>query len=157
MRGTKKIKRSIILPDRRYQSVLLTRFINKVMLRGQKKTAENIVYTALDITAAKLKKPALEVFEAALENCRPLMEVRSRRIGGANYQVPTEVIKERSETLAMRWLIDFSRKGKGKSFSEKLANEIIGAYNKEGAAIKKREDTHKMAEANRAFAHFARF
>lgn len=157
MRGTGKTPKRILKLDRRYQSVILARFINKVMLRGQRKTAEDLVYGALEIAEKKLEKTGLEIFETVIENGRPLMEVRSRRIGGANYQVPSEVSKDRSETLAMRWLIGFSRKGKGQTFAKKLAQEIIATYNKEGSVMKKREDTHKMAEANRAFAHFARF
>lgn len=157
MRGEKKIKKHLFLPDERYQSLLVARFINKIMLRGQKETAKNLLYESFDLIEKQTKKDALEVFEQAIENAAPLMEVVSRRIGGANYQVPMEVVKERGQTLAMRWLIGFARKMQGKSFPEHLADELIAAFHKEGAVIKKREDTHKMAEANKAFAHFARF
>jgi len=153
LRPREKIK-NIITPDLRYNSLLVARFINKLNFRGKKIVAEKIVYKAFDIIREKTKKEPLEVFIKAIENVRPLLEVRPRRVGGATYQVPVEVPQVRSETLAMRWILQFARERKGASMHQKLAEEIISAYNKEGPAIKKREDTHKMAEANRAFAHY---
>jgi small subunit ribosomal protein S7 len=143
------------LPDPKYRSKLLGKFINMVMLQGKKSTAEHIVYGALDAIKEKVKdKDPLEVLTAAIENVRPLVEVKSRRIGGATYQVPIEVKQDRGRFIAMRWIRDFARAQKGKAMGEKLALELLSAYNKEGAAVKKREDTHKMAEANKAFAHY---
>jgi len=156
-RGNLKIKRKKLEADPVYQSLLLAKFTNHIMLNGKKNVARSIVYKALDQAAAKLKVEPMEVFEQVLRNVAPILEVRSRRIGGANYQVPMEVGKDRRNTLAMRWIIDASRSSKGRPMAEKLSAELISAFNNEGAAIKKREDTHKMAEANKAFAHFARF
>jgi len=155
MRG-KAAKQREIQPDQRYQSVTVAKFINNIMLRGQKATARNAVYRAFDQIEADLKKPGLEVFEQALKNVSPLVEVRSKRVGGATYQVPMEVRSDRKLALAMRWLIDAARNAKG-PIHMKLASELIAAYKNEGTAIKKRDDVHRMAEANKAFAHYARF
>jgi small subunit ribosomal protein S7 len=142
-------------PDPKYQSKVLGKFINMVMERGKKSVAETIVYGALGAVKEKMSdKDPLEVFMQALENARPLLEVKSRRIGGATYQVPIEVKLDRGQFMAMRWIRDFARTQKGRPMKDKLAEEILSAYNREGATIKKREDTHKMAEANKAFAHY---
>ncbi|MDQ2664076.1 MAG: 30S ribosomal protein S7 [Candidatus Eremiobacteraeota bacterium] len=143
-----------ILPDPRFNSKVLARFINKVMLRGKKSTAELICYGALDVIAEKTGKDAMDVFSQALSNAMPLVEVRPRRVGGATYQVPMEVRPDRRQAMAMRWLINYARSRAGRSMEEKLAAELMDAANNQGAAIKKREDTHKMAEANKAFAHY---
>ena len=150
----KKISKREILPDPKFHSKLVTKFVNNVMRGGKKSVAENIMYDALDIIEEKTKKSGLDVFQKAIENIRPLLEVKSRRVGGATYQVPVEVPMDRSVALAMRWLIAFSRARSEKTMAEKLAAELLSAFKKEGASIKKREDTHKMAEANKAFAHF---
>ena len=141
--------------DRIYNSEQVAKFINHVMLDGKKTVAEKIVYGAFDIIKEKTKEEPLEVFELALKNVGPLTEVRSRRVGGANYQVPREVRPERRVALAMRWILDTARKGKGTPMHTRLAEELILANKNEGEAVKKRENTHKMAEANKAFAHFA--
>jgi small subunit ribosomal protein S7 len=141
-------------PDPKYNSPIVGKFINIIMRDGKKSIAQKIVYEALDIAHQRLKEDPLKIFFSALENGRPRLEVRPRRIGGATYQVPMEVSKERGYSLAMRWMRDIARNKKGKPMKVKLAEEIISAYKNEGAIIKKREDTHKMAEANRAFAHF---
>lgn len=153
----RKVKnRNIVEPDIVYNSQKLGKFINNIMWSGKKETARKIVYGAFDIVKEKTGNPnPLEVFDTAIKNAGPLVEVRSRRIGGANYQVPREVRPERRTSLAMRWIIDAARSKKGAAMAEKLAEEIILASKNEGAAIKKRDDTHKMAEANKAFAHFA--
>ncbi len=144
-----------LLPDAMHNSVIVTRFINQVMRDGKKSIAEKIVYQAFSTVQQKQKaKGIVELFETVLENIRPLVEVKSRRIGGATYQVPVEVRPERSMTLAMRWLIDGARVRREKSMPERLAHEMLEAFEKRGAAMKKREDTHKMAEANKAFAHY---
>ncbi|RMF56292.1 MAG: 30S ribosomal protein S7, partial [Calditrichaeota bacterium] len=143
-----------VLPDPKYHSELVSKFINGIMLKGKKSKAEKIFYGAMDIIEAKLKKDPMEVFHKAMENVAPLLEVRSRRVGGATYQVPVEVREKRRRSLAIRWLVGFARKRSEPTMAERLANEIIAAYKNEGAAVKKREDTHKMAEANKAFAHF---
>lgn len=143
-----------VLADPVFNSKLITKAINCTMLEGKKTTAQNILYSAFKLVEEKLQKDALEVFRQAVKNVTPLTEVRSRRIGGTNYQVPMEVRQRRQQTLALRWLILFARKRNEKTMIVKLANEIIDAYNKTGGAFKKKEDTHKMAEANRAFAHF---
>ena len=143
------------LADPKFNSKVLGKFINMVMENGKKSVAERIVYGALDALKTKVPdKSPIEVFLAALENARPLLEVKSRRIGGATYQVPIEVKLERGQFMAMRWIRDFARQQKGRSMGERLADEITSAYKKEGSSIKKREDTHKMAEANKAFAHY---
>lgn len=153
----RKVKnRNIVDPDITYNSAKLGKFINNIMLDGKKETARKIVYTAFDIVKEKTGNPnPLEVFDTAIKNAGPLIEVRSRRIGGANYQVPREVRPERRQALAMRWMIDAARGKKGQPMADKLAEELILASKNEGIAIKKRDDTHKMAEANKAFAHFA--
>ena len=154
MRRRRADKREI-KPDPKYDNILIGKFVNMVMERGKKALAEHIVYSALNIIGEKLKdKQPLDVLSMALENTRPLLEVKSRRIGGATYQVPVEVKVDRGRFIAMRWIRDFSRLQKGKSMDEKLADEIMKAYNKEGSSVKKRDDTHKMAEANKAFAHY---
>jgi len=145
-----------IAPDFIYDSEKVTKFINYCMEGGKKTTARKIVYTSLDMIKEKTKNPnPLEIFEVALKNTGPTMEVRSRRVGGANYQIPREVRPERRQFLSMKWIIDAARAKKGKAMAEKLAEEIIAASNNEGEAVRKRENTHKMAEANKAFAHFA--
>ena len=142
------------LPDPKYRSASVTRFMNVLMLDGKKSVAEKIVYGAFDLVAEKTKQQPLEVFELALQNCMPDMEVKSRRVGGANYQVPVPVRQDRRMALSMRWLIQFARKRSGRTMREKLAAELIEAANQRGNAFKKREDTHKMAEANKALSHF---
>lgn len=156
-RGNAKIKRNPLTPDVKYDSLILSKFINYIMTNGKKTIAQRIVYNALDITSEKLKQEPMDIFNQVLKNVGPILEVKSKRIGGANYQVPVEVDRERKNTLAMRWIIEAAKAGKGKPMCEKLSAEMINAYNGEGAAIKKKQDTHKMAEANKAFAHFARF
>lgn len=153
----RKIKnRNIVSPDIMYNSQKLGKFINNIMLNGKKETARKSVYKAFEIIKEKTGNPnPLEVFDTALKNAGPTVEVRSRRIGGANYQVPREVRPERRLALAMRWIIDAARSKKGAPIHEKLAEELILASKNEGSAIKKRDDTHKMAESNKAFAHFA--
>jgi small subunit ribosomal protein S7 len=143
-----------ILPDPRFNSKVLARFINKVMLKGKKSLAEQITYGALNIVSEKTGREAMDVFSQALSNAMPLVEVRPRRVGGATYQVPMEVRPDRRQAMAMRWLIGFARARAGRSMEEKLAAELMDAANNQGASIKKREDTHKMAEANKAFAHY---
>lgn len=140
--------------DFKFNSVLVSRIINRVNFQGKKIVGERIVYGALDIIAEKTKEDPLMVFTKAIETVRPLLEVKARRVGGANYQVPIEVRPARSSTLAMRWILGAARDRKGRPMAEHLAEEILLAYKKEGAAFKKREDTHRMAEANRAFAHY---
>ncbi|MFH1665702.1 MAG: 30S ribosomal protein S7 [Candidatus Omnitrophota bacterium] len=143
------------LPDPKYNSRVLGKFINMVMERGKKSLAEKIVYGALEVIKEKApEKDPLEVFMQALENSRPLLEVKSRRIGGATYQVPLEVKVDRGQFIAMRWIRDFARQQKGSAMREKLAAELLNAYKREGPVMKKREDTHRMAEANKAFAHY---
>lgn len=153
----RKIKnRNIVEPDIMYNSQKLAKFINNIMLDGKKETARKSVYKAFEIIKEKTGNPnPLEIFDTAIKNAGPTVEVRSRRIGGANYQVPREVRPERRLALAMRWIIDAARSKKGAAIHEKLAEELILASKNEGAAIKKRDDTHKMAESNKAFAHFA--
>lgn len=143
-----------VQPDAKYNNRLVTQLINKVLLDGKKSVAEGIVYGAFDIVAEKTGQDPIAVFKKAMENIRPTLETKSKRVGGANYQVPIEVNSRRSTTLAIRWLVDFSRKRKENTMAQRLANEIIDASENTGAAVKKREDTYKMAEANRAFAHF---
>jgi small subunit ribosomal protein S7 len=142
-----------ILPDPRFNSKVLARFINKVMLAGKKSTAERITYGAL-VVGEKLGRDPMDVFTQALGNAMPLVEVRPRRVGGATYQVPMEVRPDRRQAMAMRWLIQYARKRPGHSMEDKLASEIMDAANNVGASVKKRDDTHKMAEANKAFAHY---
>lgn len=141
-------------PDPVYGSKVLTKLINQVMWDGKKSLAEKICYEALDIVAEKTGKDAMEVLDQALKNVMPVLEVKARRVGGANYQVPVEVRPERRQTLAIRWIVNYARQRNGKCMQEKLANELIDAANNTGGAVKKKEDTHKMAEANKAFAHY---
>ena len=143
-------------PDPKFGNLQLAKFINHLMYEGRKSTAQRVVYGALDIVSEKTKNDPLVVFDTAMRNVAPVLEVKARRVGGANYQIAQEVRGDRKETLAMRWLKQAARKRGGKSMAEKLAAELIAAFNKEGGAIKKREDVHKMAESNRAFSHFAR-
>ena len=140
--------------DFKYNSVLLSRLVNKINFQGKKLASEHIVYGALAILAEKTKEDAVAVFTKAIENVRPLLEVKARRVGGANYQVPIEVRPARGTTLAMRWILNAARARKGLPMAERLAEELLLAYKKEGTAFKKREDTHRMSEANRAFAHY---
>jgi small subunit ribosomal protein S7 len=154
MRGKRAVKRQI-LPDPRYQSTVVAKFINKIMERGKKTVARKIVYMAFDDIAQKTKKDPRDVFEAAIKNASPMVEVRSRRVGGANYQVPVEVRPERRQALAFRWIIEAAQNKKGRPMFTKLADELIAAAENQGDAIKKKEDVLRMAEANRAFAHFA--
>ena len=147
------VKRTI-LPDARYDSQTVSKFINVLMLQGKKSTAERIFYGAMDLVEARAAQPGVNVFKQALNNLKPVVEVKSRRVGGATYQVPVEVRPDRRTALAMRWLISFSRDRGEKSMAEKLAAEVMAASRGEGNAIKKKEDTHRMAEANKAFAHY---
>jgi len=151
----KKTEKRDIAPDAVYNSVAISKFINHIMERGKKTIAKKIVYKALDIIKEKTKKDPLEVFEKAIQNASPLLEVKSKRVGGATYQVPREVRGDRKFTLAVRWITGAAQAKKGRPMREKLAEELLAAANNEGTAIKKKEDTHRMAEANRAFAHFA--
>ena len=153
MRRRRAPKRTVS-PDPKYNSVLVTKFINILMLKGKKSKAEAIVYKSFDILAEKTGKKPLEVFEKAINNARPILEVKPRRVGGATYQIPIEVHEARSTALAFRWIRDFAHAKSGKPMQEKLADELMDAYNGTGSAIKKREDTHKMAEANKAFSHY---
>ena len=143
-----------ILPDPKYGDTSLSKFINVLMLDGKKSVAEKIIYGALDIVVSKGKEDALETFHKALENIRPSVEVKSRRVGGSNYQVPVEVRGERRAALGMRWMVESARKRSEKSMGQRLAGEILDAFDNKGSAVKKREDTHRMAEANKAFAHY---
>ncbi len=149
-------KKHKIAPDSVYNEVAVAQLINKVMIEGRKTTARTIVYGAFDIIKEKTKKEPIEVFKQAVENASPLLEVKPKRIGGATYQVPMEVRQERKMFLALKWIIDGARAGKGKSMQEKLSQEIMSVANNEGAAMKRKNDMHRMAEANKAFAHFAR-
>lgn len=143
-----------VLPDPKYNSIVISKLINQVMLDGKKGIAQRICYGAFDIINEKTGREANEVFEEALNNIMPVLEVKARRVGGATYQVPIEIRADRRQTLALRWLVDYSRKRSERTMAERLANEIMDATNNTGAAFKKKEDTHKMAEANRAFAHY---
>jgi small subunit ribosomal protein S7 len=153
MRRSKPTKR-VIPGDVRYNSVLVTGFVNRMMRRGKRSTGTRVVYRAFDLITARAKRDPLEVFEQAVKNASPMLEVKPRRVGGATYQVPVEVGPERRTALAMRWLLAAAKSRGGKSMSEKLAGELLDAANNTGSAIKRREETHKMAEANRAFAHY---
>ncbi len=153
MRKRRAVKRDI-LPDPIYKSKTVAKLVNTIMLDGKKGTAQTIVYEAFDIAHNKTGKDPLEVFNQAMENIKPLLEVKSRRVGGANYQVPQEVTPQRAEALALRWLVTFSRKRGGRGMADNLASEIMDAANGTGAAVKKKEDTHRMAEANKAYAHY---
>jgi len=156
MRG-KKAKKRVITPDTKFDSVTVQKLINYVMKEGKKSVAQKIVYGALEIAAKKSKQKHLDVLNKAIDNVGPNLEVKSRRIGGANYQIPFEVNSDRRLVLSLRWIVDAARSRTGQSMEALLATEILNAYNGEGSAVKKREDTHRMAEANRAFAHFARY
>ena len=147
------IKRNV-LPDAKYNDKVVTKFINNVMEDGKKAVAEKIVYSAFDIIASKSKQEALKVFADALDNVKPMVEVKSRRVGGATYQVPCEVRADRRQALAIRWIIEAAKKRSETTMTEKLANELLDAFANKGSAVKKREDTHKMAEANKAFSHY---
>jgi len=148
------VVRRKVLPDPVYGDELVTRFMNIIMLQGKKQVAEDIVYGAFSTIEERTREEPLKVFHRALENCQPMVEVKSRRVGGANYQVPVEVRNERRVSLAMRWLADYARERSGKNMREKLANELIEASHQRGNAVKKRDDVHRMAEANKAFSHY---
>lgn len=154
MSRRKRIDKREVLPDPKFQSVLVTKFVNGLMREGKRSLAERIFYSAIDLVGQRTSKDGVGVFQKAVENVKPLLQVKSRRVGGANYQVPVEVQAERRQALAIRWLITYAKERNEKTMAEKLASEIVAASNNEGNAIKKREDTHKMAEANKAFAHF---
>lgn len=153
MRKRRAVKRDV-LPDALYKSKVVTKLINQVMNDGKKGTAQKIVYGAFDIIREKTGEEPMVIFDKAMANIKPVLEVKSRRVGGANYQVPVEVKADRAQALAFRWLVQYSRLRSGKSMAEKLALELIDASNGVGASVKKKEDTHKMAEANKAFAHY---
>jgi small subunit ribosomal protein S7 len=153
-RGARKVVKRIPPPDAQYNSITVAKFINRLMLRGQKATAERVVYNALQLTAQQVNNKPEEALEQAIKNVAPLLMVKSRRVGGATYQVPTEVGEDQGRALAIKWLIISARARSGKSMEEKLASELVDAVNGRGAAIKKRDDIHKMAEANKAFAHY---
>ncbi len=152
-RKNKTIDRPIA-PDSKYHSPVISKFVARMMIDGKKATSMRIIYDAMDKIKEKTEKEPLEVFLKALDNVKPMVEVKSRRVGGATYQVPVEVLPERAQVLAIRWILSYSRSKKGIPMSERLARELVDAYKGEGASMKKREDTHKMAEANRAFAHY---
>jgi small subunit ribosomal protein S7 len=153
-RDARKVVKRIPPPDAKYNSVMVAKFINRLMVRGQKATAEHIVYNALELAGEQVNSSPEEALERAIKNAAPLVMVKSRRVGGATYQVPMEVAEDRGRTLAMRWLIASARSRSGKAMAERLASELVDAVNGRGAAIKKREDLHRMAEANKAFAHY---
>ncbi len=154
MSRKRKAPKKLVVLDPKYKSTIIPKLINSIMYDGKKTIAEKIIYEAIDKIKSKSKDEPLNVFNDAINNIRPTVEVRSRRVGGATYQVPVEVKSKRSQALALRWLIDASRKRKDKKMSDKIFNEIYDAYQNKGSAIKKKEDTHKMAESNKAFAHF---
>ncbi|MBN2365154.1 MAG: 30S ribosomal protein S7 [Calditrichaeota bacterium] len=153
MRRRKAPEREV-LPDPKYKSELVSKFINGMILDGKKSKAETIFYTAMDIIEDKMKQDPLAVFKKAMDNVAPILEVRSRRVGGATYQVPVEVREKRRRSLAIRWLVSYSRGRSERTMAERLANELMAAFKNEGTSVKKKEDTHRMAEANKAFAHF---
>jgi small subunit ribosomal protein S7 len=150
----REVPERVIVPDAKYNSKLVSKFIKSIMRDGKKSIAESILYDAMDIIEKKTNEPALKIFEQALENVKPMIEVKSRRVGGSTYQVPTEIRPSRRTALGIRWIIDFARKRAEKGMVNKLSAELLDAANKRGASIKKKEDTHKMAEANKAFAHY---
>jgi small subunit ribosomal protein S7 len=150
----RKAKKIVVLPDPRFNDTVVTKFVNNIMLQGKKNVAFTIFYDAIEKVGAKTQEEGLEVWRRALENVTPAVEVRSRRVGGATFQIPSPIREERKSSMAMKWLIGYARKRNEKSMSEKLAGEIIAAAKNEGAAYKKREDVHRMAEANKAFSHF---
>lgn len=154
MSRRRRAQRRDILPDFRYKSTLVTQFVNKLMRCGKKSVAEKIFYRAVESVSKKTSQDGIGIFKKAVENVKPQLEVKSRRIGGANYQVPIEVSPERRVTLAIRWIIQFSQGRSEKTMADRLASELLQASNNEGASVRKKIDTHKMAEANRAFAHF---
>ncbi|MDQ3043922.1 MAG: 30S ribosomal protein S7 [Chloroflexota bacterium] len=149
-----KIERRVPTPDARFNSELIARFINKIMQRGKKGLAERIMYDALDLIQTRTGRNPIEVFEQAIYNVTPVLEVKPRRVGGATYQVPVQIEGQRRQSLAIRWLLTSARNRAGKSMDEKLANELLDAFNGTGATVKRREDTHRMAEANKAFSHY---
>jgi small subunit ribosomal protein S7 len=150
----KKVEKRVVLPDPRYNSRLLAKFINKIMTRGKKSTAERIVYNALGLVETRMRRNPIDVFDTAVRNATPILEVKPRRVGGATYQVPVEIRGERRLALAIRWLISSARSRPGRSMADKLSAELMDASTGQGATIKKREDTHRMAEANKAFSHY---
>ncbi|WP_029911180.1 30S ribosomal protein S7 [Pelobacter seleniigenes] len=150
----REVPKRVILPDPKYGDLLVAKFVNNVMVDGKKSTAEHIVYGAFDLVAERTGNNPLEVFKTAMDNVRPVLEVKSRRVGGSTYQVPVEVAPSRRTALAMRWLAIYAKARSEKTMRERLAGEFVDAFNNRGAAVKKREDTHRMAEANKAFAHY---
>lgn len=150
----REVPKRRIAPDSKFGDVVVTKFVNIVMNRGKKATAEAVVYGALDVVVERTREEPLKIFYRALDNCKPMVEVKSRRVGGATYQVPVEVRNDRQLALAMRWLVGYARQRPGKSMRDKLANELIEAAHNRGNAVKKRDDVHRMAEANKAFAHY---
>lgn len=150
----REVPKRPVMPDPKYSDQLVTKFMNVVMQDGKKSTAEQIVYGAFDVVADRTREDPLKIFHRALENCQPMVEVKSRRVGGATYQVPVEVKPGRQMALAMRWVVSFARKRPGRSMRDKLANELIEAAHNRGNAVKRRDDVHRMAEANKAFAHY---
>jgi len=150
----KQVEKRELIPDPKFKSVIASQFIKNLMRRGKKSTAERIFYQAIDLVQKKTGQPGMDLFQKALNNVKPVLEVKSRRVGGATYQVPMEVRYERKTALAIRWLISFAKERPGKTMAEKLSAELVAASKNEGGAIKKKEDTHRMAEANKAFAHF---
>ena len=154
MSRTRAAEKRTILPDHKFKDLVLAKFMNRIMVDGKKSISEKIVYGAFELVSKKTDKEPIDFFHEALNNVKPSLEVRSRRVGGATYQVPVEVKSKRAQALAIRWLVDSARKRKDKHMSDKIFNELYDAYEKKGAAVKKREDVHKMAESNKAFAHF---
>jgi small subunit ribosomal protein S7 len=150
----RKVKERVILPDPKFNNVTVTKFVNNIMLKGKKNTAFRIFYDAIDMIEERTKEDGLETWKSALRNVTPGVEVRSRRVGGATFQIPQQIRDERKESLAMKWMISFARKRNDKTMAQRLANEIIAGAKEEGGAYKKKEDTHRMAEANKAFSHF---
>jgi small subunit ribosomal protein S7 len=150
----REVPERIIIPDPKYNNKLVSKFIKSIMRDGKKSTAESILYNAFDVIEERTKESAIKIFEQAIENVKPKIEVKSRRVGGSTYQVPTEIRPSRKTALGIRWIISFARKRPEKGMVDKLAAELLDASNKRGAAVKKKEDTHKMAEANKAFAHY---
>jgi len=150
----REVPERVIVPDAKYNSKLVSKFIKSIMRDGKKSIAESILYDAMDIIEKKTNEPPIKIFEQALENAKPMIEVKSRRVGGSTYQVPTEIRPSRRTALGIRWIIDFARKRSEKGMVNKLSAELLDAANKRGASIKKKEDTHKMADANKAFAHY---
>jgi len=150
----REVPKRVIAPDPKYKNILVSKFINGLMRKGKKSISRRIFYDAMDIVKRRSNEEPIKVFEQAMENIKPVLEVRSRRVGGATYQVPLEVRTDRRQALAIRWLVGFSKKRGEKSMAQQLAGELLDAYNKRGTAFKKKEDTHRMAEANKAFAHY---